>query len=106
MVYKLADAWNVGILVFLVMLGILVRCLTKRAVSVVCKWASKILRQGSKISVMILGVLDSVDDYLNCSWWCGCVRSQTGTKGRETLKRKQIGMLIFLAVIVILLFVT
>jgi tetracycline resistance efflux pump len=69
MVYKLADAWNVGILVFLVMLGILVSMLNKAGGSAAFgKWASKHIktRVGAQISVMILGVLIFVDDYFNC----------------------------------------
>ena len=69
MVYKLADAWNVGILVFLVMLGILVSILNKAGGSAAFgKWASKHIktRIGAQISVMILGVLIFVDDYFNC----------------------------------------
>lgn len=69
MVYKLADAWNVGILVFLVMLGILVSMLNKAGGSATFgKWASKHIktRIGAQISVMILGVLIFVDDYFNC----------------------------------------
>ena len=69
MVYKLADAWNVGILVFLVMLGILVSMLNKAGGSAAFgKWASKHIktRIGAQISVMILGVLSFVDDYFNC----------------------------------------
>lgn len=69
MVYKLADAWNVGILVFLVMLGILVSMLNKASGSAAFgKWASKHIktRIGAQISVMILGVLIFVDDYFNC----------------------------------------
>lgn len=69
MVYKLADAWNVGILVFLVMLGILVSMLNKAGGSAAFgKWASKHIktRIGAQISVMILGVLIFVDDYFNC----------------------------------------
>lgn len=69
MVYKLADAWNVGILVFLVMLGILVLMLNKAGGSAAFgKWASKHIktRIGAQISVMILGVLIFVDDYFNC----------------------------------------
>ena len=69
MVYKLADAWNVGILVFLVMLGILVSMLNKAGGSAAFgKWASKHIktRIGAQISVMILGVLLFVDDYFNC----------------------------------------
>lgn len=69
MVYKLADAWNVGILVFLVMLGILVSMLNKAGGSAAFgKWASKHIktRIGAQISVMIPGVLIFVDDYFNC----------------------------------------
>ena len=69
MVYKLADAWNVGILVFLVMLGILVSMLNKAGGSAAFgKWASKHIktRIGAQISVMILGILIFVDDYFNC----------------------------------------
>ena len=59
MVYKLANAWNVGIIVFLVMLGILVSLLNKAGGSAAFgKWASKRIktRIGAMISVMILGV--------------------------------------------------
>ena len=69
MVYKLADAWNVGILVFLVMLGILVALLNKAGGSAAFgKWASKHIktRVGAQLSVVVLGVLIFVDDYFNC----------------------------------------
>ena len=69
MVMKLSDSWNVGILVFLVMLGILVSMLNKAGGSAAFgKWASKHIktRIGAQISVMILGVLIFVDDYFNC----------------------------------------
>ena len=69
MVFKLADSWNVGILVFLVMLGILVSLLNRAGGSAAFgKWASKHIktRIGAQISVMILGILIFVDDYFNC----------------------------------------
>lgn len=69
MIAKLSDSWNVGILVFLVMLGILVSMLNKAGGSAAFgKWASKHIktRIGAQISVMILGVLIFVDDYFNC----------------------------------------
>ena len=75
MVYKLADAWNVGILVFLVMLGILVSMLNKAGGSAAFgKWASKHIktRIGAQISVMILGVLIFVDDYFNWPYGGKC----------------------------------
>ena len=68
MVYKLSDSGNVGILVFLVMLGILVSLLNRAGGSAAFgKWASKHIktRIGAQISVMILGVLIFVDDYFN-----------------------------------------
>ena len=69
MIYKLSDSGNVGILVFLVMLGILVSLLNRAGGSAAFgKWASKHIktRIGAQISVMILGVLIFVDDYFNC----------------------------------------
>ena len=69
MIYKLADTGNMGILVFLVMLGILVSLLNKAGGSAAFgKWASKHIktRIGAQISVMILGILIFVDDYFNC----------------------------------------
>lgn len=56
MIYKLADTGNMGILVFLVMLGILVSLLNKAGGSAAFgKWASKHIktRIGAQISVMI-----------------------------------------------------
>ena len=69
MIYKLADPGNVGILVFLVMLGILVSLLNRAGGSAAFgKWASKHIktRIGAQISVMVLGGLIFVDDYFNC----------------------------------------
>ncbi len=69
MLYKLADTWNVGILVFLVMLGILVALLNKAGGSAAFgKWASKHIktRIGGQLAVMALGVMIFVDDYFNC----------------------------------------
>lgn len=69
MVYKLADSWNVGILIFLVVLGILVAMLNKAGGSVAFgRWASKHIktRVGAQLATMALGVLIFVDDYFNC----------------------------------------
>lgn len=69
MIYKLADSWNMGILVFLVLLGILVSLISKsggsRAFGV---WASQHIksRAGAQFATMLLGVLIFVDDYFNC----------------------------------------
>ena len=69
MIYKLADSWNIGILVFLVMLGILVALMNKAGGSAAFgKWASKRIktRIGAQLATMVLGVLIFVDDYFNC----------------------------------------
>ena len=69
MIYKLADSWNVGILVFLVMLGILVALMNQAGGSAAFgKWASKRIktRNGAQLATMVLGVLIFVDDYFNC----------------------------------------
>ena len=69
LVYKLADSWNVGILIFLVMLGMLVALMNKAGGSAAFgKWASKRIktRIGAQLATMVLGVLIFVDDYFNC----------------------------------------
>ncbi len=69
MIYKLADSWNVGILVFLVVLGILVALMNKAGGSVAFgEWASKHIKtkMGAQLATMALGVLIFVDDYFNC----------------------------------------
>ena len=69
MIYKLADSWNVGILIFLVILGIIVALMNQtggsRAFGV---WASSRIktRFGAQLVTMLLGVLIFVDDYFNC----------------------------------------
>lgn len=69
MIYKLADSWNVGILVFLVVLGILVALMNKVGGSAAFgQWASEHIhsRMGAQLATMALGVLIFVDDYFNC----------------------------------------
>ena len=69
MIYKLSDSWNVGILVFLVVLGILVALMNKAGGSAAFgKWASTRIktRVGAQLATMALGVMIFVDDYFNC----------------------------------------
>lgn len=69
MVMKLSDSWNVGILVFLVMLGILVALLNKAGGSAAFgEWTTKHIktRVGAQIAVIALGIMIFVDDYFNC----------------------------------------
>ncbi len=69
MIAKITDGWNVGILIFLVILGIMVSLMNKVGGSAAYgRWAaSKIkTRKGAMLSTFALGVLIFVDDYFNC----------------------------------------
>lgn len=69
MVTKLADSWNVGILIFLVILGIMVALMNKVGGSAAFgQWASQNIktRVGAQLATIGLGVLIFVDDYFNC----------------------------------------
>ena len=69
MIGKLSDGWNVGILIFLVILGMMVSIINKAGGSAAYgRWASEHIksRVGAAISTCILGMLIFVDDYFNC----------------------------------------
>ena len=64
-----ADAWNVGIFIFLVILGILVAMVNKSGGSAAFgRWAEKNIktRVGAQLATFVLGVLIFIDDYFNC----------------------------------------
>ena len=68
-VASLADGSNVGILVFLVILGVLVALLNKAGGSAAFgRWAAAHIktRAGAQLATIALGVLIFVDDYFNC----------------------------------------
>ncbi len=65
----LSDGWNVGIIIFLVELGIMVDLMNKGGGSAAFgRWAKKSVksRTGAQLMTMILGVVIFVDDYFNC----------------------------------------
>ena len=65
----LADSYNMGIIVFLVTLGIMVDLMNKGGGSEAFgRWAKKTVksRAGAQLMTMLLGVLIFVDDYFNC----------------------------------------
>ena len=65
----LADKWNVGILVFLVILGTMVQLMNRTGGSAAFgAWAAKRIktREGAQLSTMLLGCLIFIDDYFNC----------------------------------------
>ena len=64
-----ADSYNVGILVFLVLLGALVSMMNKTGASAAFgRWAETHIksRVGAQIATIVLGLLIFVDDYFNC----------------------------------------
>ena len=69
MVGSLSDGWNVGILLFLVFLGILVAMMNlSGGSSAFGRWAKDKIktRAGAQRSTIFLGILIFVDDYFNC----------------------------------------
>ena len=65
----LSDSYNVGILVFLVILGIMVQLMNRTGGSAAFgTWASERIktREGAQLSTIALGVLIFIDDYFNC----------------------------------------
>lgn len=69
MISVLTDSYNMGILIFLVILGTMV-CLMNRAGGSAAfgRWAGKRIksRVGAELATIILGVLIFIDDYFNC----------------------------------------
>lgn len=66
---SLSDPWNVGILMFLVILGAMVCLMNKAGGSAAFgRWASTKIktRAGAQLATIVLGVLIFVDDYFNC----------------------------------------
>lgn len=65
----LSDSYNVGILVFLVILGAMVSLMNRAGGSAAFgRWASKRIksRVGAQLATIALGVLIFIDDYFNC----------------------------------------
>ena len=94
MVSKLSDSSNVGILVFLVMLGILVALMNKAGGSAAFgRWASTHIhtRAGAQFATLILGVLIFVDDYFNCLTVGSVMRPVTD---RQKVSRAKLAYLI------------
>lgn len=79
---KVADSYNGGILIFLVVLGVLVALMNKAGGSAAYgKWASSVIktRKGALLSTFLLGVLVFVDDYFNCLTVGSVMRPVTDT---------------------------
>ena len=66
---SVADSWNAGILIFLVLLGMMVALINKAGGSrAFGAWAQKHVksRVGAQMATFLLGTLIFVDDYFNC----------------------------------------
>ena len=69
LIKNVADSYNVGVLIFLVVLGAIVVLMNKAGGSrAYGEWAAKHIktRKGACISTFVLGALIFVDDYFNC----------------------------------------
>ena len=69
MIKQLSDSWNVGILVFLVVLGTMVALMNNAGGSQAFgEWAKKHIKSkvGAQVATICLGILIFIDDYFNC----------------------------------------
>ncbi|MBR4913995.1 MAG: Na+/H+ antiporter NhaC family protein [Clostridiales bacterium] len=91
---SLSDSYNVGILVFLVFLGIIVALMNKAGGSAAFgNWASEHVhsRVGSQLATIGLGVLIFIDDYFNCLTVGSVMRPVTD---RQNISRAKLAYLI------------
>ena len=68
-VASVSDSYNMGIIVFLVLLGMMVSLMNKAGGSAAFgRWASKHIktRVGAQLATILLGCLIFIDDYFNC----------------------------------------
>ena len=69
LIHSLANSWNVGILIFLVMLGTMVALMNKAGgSSAFAEWASRRVknRTSAQVTSILLGIILFIDDYFNC----------------------------------------
>ena len=82
-VKSVADSYNIGILLFLVLLGALVSMMNKTGASAAFgRWAQTHIksRVGAQLATIILGMLIFVDDYFNCLTVGSVMRPVTDAK--------------------------
>ncbi len=94
LVASLSDSYNVGILLFLVFLGIIVSMMNKAGGSAAFgKWASTHIksRVGAQLATIFLGILIFIDDYFNCLTVGSVMRPVTD---RQNISRAKLAYLI------------
>ena len=82
-VKSVSDSYNIGILLFLVLLGALVSMLNKTGASAAFgRWAQTHIKSriGAQLATIVLGVLIFVDDYFNCLTVGSVMRPVTDAK--------------------------
>ena len=90
----LSDSYNVGILIFLVILGAIVCLMNKAGGSAAFgRWASEHIktRTGAQLATVALGVLIFIDDYFNCLTVGSVMRPVTG---KHNISRAKLAYLI------------
>ena len=94
MIAQLSDAWNVGILVFLVVLGTMVMLMNRAGGSAAFgKWAVTHVKTkaGAQVATVILGMLIFIDDYFNCLTVGSVMRPVTD---KQKISREKLAYLI------------
>lgn len=84
-----ADSYNIGIIIFLVLLGALVAMMNKTGASAAFgRWASKHIktRVGAQLATIALGVMIFIDDYFNCLTVGSVMRPVTDKKNISRAK--------------------
>ena len=84
MIAQLSDSWNVGIIVFLVVLGIMVALMNKAGGSAAFgRWAKKHIKTkvGAQVATILLGIFIFIDDYFNCLTVGSVMRPMTSKYG-------------------------
>ncbi len=90
----ISDSWNVGILVFLVILGMMVQLMNKTGGSLAFgRWATKHIKgeKGAQFATIGLGVLIFIDDYFNCLTVGSVMRPVTD---KQKISREKLAYLI------------
>ncbi len=90
----LSDSYNVGILIFLVLLGAMVSMMNRAGGSAAFgKWSKEHIksRVGAQLATIILGVLIFIDDYFNCLTVGSVMRPVTD---RHNISRAKLSYLI------------
>lgn len=94
LIASLSDSYNVGILIFLVLLGVLVALINKAGGSAAFgRWAKTHIKTkvGAQIATIALGILIFMDDYFNCLTVGSVMRPITD---RHSVSREKLAYLI------------